>query len=144
MVYGLFFSGCASVVPVAADLVPVRLPDGHVIRAELVTTPRQQARGLMYRTELPEDQGMLFVFAGDETQTIWMKHMQIPLDLVFLGPNRAIRTIYLSAPPADPAAADAEIPRYTAPAHYVLELPAGTGRRHGLDVGRVLEFEPTR
>ena len=144
MVYGLLFSGCASVARVSADLVPVRLPDGHVIRAELAITRPQQARGLMYRAELPEDRGMLFVFTGDETQTIWMKHMRIPLDLVFLGPDRAIRAVYPSIPPARPWDADAEIPRYTAPARYVLELPAGTGHRHGLDVGRVLEFQPAR
>src|SRR5262249_46661379 len=56
----------------------------HVFSVELAVTDAERARGLMFRRELPEGQGMLFDFGRDQDIAMWMKNTFIPLDMVFI------------------------------------------------------------
>ena len=56
----------------------------HIFGVEMAVTPEEQARGLMFRRELPEKQGMLFDFGREQPTSFWMKNTYIPLDMIFI------------------------------------------------------------
>ncbi|HET7268850.1 MAG TPA: DUF192 domain-containing protein [Oleiagrimonas sp.] len=113
--------------------------DGHEFSIELATTPAMRARGLMERTHLAPDHGMLFVFSHQAPKTFWMKNTLIPLDILFFDKHRKLVSMQLNAPPckADPC------PTYPSnkPALYVLELAAGTAIRIGANVGDTMTIK---
>ena len=104
----------------------------HTINIEIVDSPRKRAQGLMYRTSLEQNTGMLFVFPHEQQQTFWMKNTLIPLDIIFINKNLEITEIVTANPCyKDPCT------RYTSyfPAQYVLELNAGFSQRNNLSQG---------
>jgi len=121
--------------------MPVTLPNGNVIRAELATSPADQQRGLMYRTTLAADRGMLFVFSEPAQRPFWMYHTLIPLDIIWLDANRTIVFISHNTPPC-PSETAAECPNYGGDhlAQFVLEIPGGAAAGYGLKVGDRLRF----
>ncbi|KRE96504.1 hypothetical protein ASG87_16035 [Frateuria sp. Soil773] len=112
---------------------------GHTFSIELATDDASRAQGLMFRTELAADRGMLFVFPYTDQQAFWMKNTLIPLDMLYFDDRRALVSMQLDVPPckADPCATYPS----NAPARYVLELPAGTVARIGAQPGDVLEVK---
>src|SRR5574344_908996 len=79
--------------------IPLTLPNGKVLRVELAVTDQERALGLMYRRSLPDDYGMLFVFDRVDYHSFWMKNTYLPLDLVWIGPDRRIVEIQQGVPP---------------------------------------------
>jgi uncharacterized membrane protein (UPF0127 family) len=137
----LLFTACASTPPRAdVDITArkVTLPDGVVIAAEVKITPQQQAYGMMFRTELPHDRGMLFVNAEPQTGAYWMKNCNLPLDIIFMDFTRKVVEIAANAPPCreDPCPNFGGHARY----QYVLELNGGDAAKHGVKEGARLEF----
>jgi Uncharacterized ACR, COG1430 len=68
----------------AVELEPLEIVSKsgvHTFGVEMATTPEEQAKGLMYRRELPEGQGMLFDFHREQPAAFWMKNTYIPLDI---------------------------------------------------------------
>jgi len=65
----------------------------RALRVEVARTEAEQARGLMYRTALPEDGGMLFPSDREEPRSFWMKNTAIPLDLIFIRADGSIARI---------------------------------------------------
>lgn len=119
----------------------VVLPGGAEIEAELAVSPEDQARGMMFRTEVPPDTGMLFVGNRAAPRSFWMYQCLVPLDMVWLDGARRIVEIVREAPPCradDPQ----RCPSYGGNANsvYVLELAAGQAVARGLQVGDQLEF----
>lgn len=70
----------------------------EVINAEVATTPTSQQLGLMYRKELPMNQGMLFVFSDKAGHCFWMKNTLIPLSIAFLDDDGKIINIEEMSP----------------------------------------------
>lgn len=109
---------------------------GQRFSIELATDDAARAHGLMQRTSLAPDHGMLFAFAASAPQAFWMKNTLIPLDILYFDDAKKLVSMQLDVPPckADPC------PIYpsNAPARYVLELAAGTARRIGVRPGDVL------
>jgi uncharacterized membrane protein (UPF0127 family) len=66
---------------------------------ELATTEQQREQGLMYRTRMAADAGMLFIYPGEQPIAMWMKNTYIPLDMVFIGADGTIRNIQERAVP---------------------------------------------
>ena len=117
------------------------LPDGDRITAELAMTPEQQARGMMFRSHLAEDRGMLFVGARASPRSFWMYQCLIPLDIIWLDGAKRIVEIVREAPPCrerDPQ----RCPSYGGNVNsvYVLELAAGQAAGRGLELGDALAF----
>jgi uncharacterized membrane protein (UPF0127 family) len=106
---------------------------GVNVYADLADTPRKQADGLMWRLQLNESEGMLFVFGGEESVSVWMKNMLIPIDVVFISSDMKIITVHTSVPPCpqDPCTSYAS----SKPAKYALEVSAGFCERHGVQPG---------
>jgi len=112
---------------------------GHRFSVELATNDESRQRGLMMRTTLAADHGMLFAFPVIGPQGFWMKNTLIPLDILYFNEDRKLVSVQQDVSPctADPC------PVYpsAAPAIYVLELPAGTARRMGFKAGDVLKID---
>ena len=106
---------------------------------EIADTPEKRAQGLMFREELPEGQGMLFVFEREGVYKFWMKDTLIPLDIIWLDSEGEVVFIKDSAQPCGP-----DVCEYINPekqAKYVLELKAGTAEGLGLKPGDKFSFE---
>lgn len=100
------------------------------VTVELALTPEEQTRGLMFRTELDEDAGMLFVFDRDKERSFWMSNTPIPLDIIYIRSDATIVSIAANTVPYS----ERSIPS-RGPARYVLEVPGGWAKRHGVKPG---------
>ncbi len=102
----------------------------HRYLVEVAATPEQQARGMMFRTEMARDTGMIFPFDPPRPAAFWMRNTFISLDLVFIGTDGRVRGI---APRAAPLS-ESLIPS-DGPVAAVLELKGGEAERIGLRKG---------
>jgi uncharacterized protein len=102
----------------------------HVFQTEVMKTPEQRSKGLMFRQFMPEDRGMLFDFDREEPVAMWMRNTYIPLDMLFIRANGVIHRIHERAQPLD----ETTIPA-GAPVRYVLEINGGVATKLGLKAG---------
>jgi len=125
--------GASATLPV----VPVRFvdPRGPQVEAEIVRTLHDTSRGLMYRTHLDEDRGMLFDLRVREDHKFWMHNTCVPLDLLFIDFDGLIVGIVESAPTLNDASRGVGCP-----SRWVLEVNAGWSRRHGVRAGQRVEL----
>lgn len=100
------------------------------LNIEIADNDYERETGLMYRTKLEENQGMLFVFPKEEPRGFYMKNTHIPLDLIFMDSDKQIVSITRNAEPGK-----LETIPSGAPAQYVLEVKAGLAAQWGLKVG---------
>jgi uncharacterized protein len=108
---------------------------GHELTIELATTPEARSCGLSLRDSLPENRGMLFVYAEPEILTFWMKNTRIPLSIAFIEAAGRIVSIQKMNPfPLTTVYAS------PVPALYALEVNQGWFEENGLGVGDVVEF----
>lgn len=125
-------------VPACAAKGPYVELKGQRYSIELAEDDASRAQGLMERTQMAADHGMLFVFDDDAPRAFWMKNTKIPLDMLFFDAERHLVSVQHDVPPcvADPC------PAYSsgAPARYVLELNSGHARRLGLTPGDELRI----
>ena len=122
-------------------LATIQTPDGFTIFAELAITPAQRTKGLMYRTHLAPDQGMLFTFAEPGSWTFWMKNTKMALDILWLDEKGTIVHIQHTAQIC--TRDDNLCPRYrsTTPAVSVLELGQGQAKKLNLTKGKKLKIK---
>ncbi len=92
-------------------------------RAEVADSEAKRQHGLMFRKNLKQDEGMLFIFPIADTYAFWMKNTLIPLDIIWINENREIVFIKKDAQPCKNLACDNIIP--TAKALYVFEINSG-------------------
>jgi hypothetical protein len=117
------------------DLIPLRI-GGEELLVEVVETPERMRAGLMFRRNLPENQGMLFVYREPTRITLWMKNTYIPLSAAFLDEEGRIINIARRMEPHDETTRHAA----AAPAMFALEVNAGWFERHGIGPGDRLEL----
>ena len=101
------------------------------VRIEVADDANEMARGLMGRTALAEDAGMLFAYPEERELSFWMKDTLIPLSIAFMDSEGRIVDIQ------DMEALDDEPPHYTSagPAQYALEVNEGFFDERGVEVG---------
>ena len=111
---------------------------GHRYTIEVAADNASREHGLMDRTQMDADHGMLFVFDDDAPRAFWMKNTKIPLDMLFFDADNRLVSIQHDVPPcvADPCAAYSS----GAPARYVLELNGGEAAKLGLTSGDRIEI----
>jgi uncharacterized membrane protein (UPF0127 family) len=102
----------------------------HDIAIEVAETPEEMARGLMFRTHLPDDQGMLFQYPAPQEVTMWMRSTYIPLDVVFIRADGVVHRIATRTEPLSERLIASE-----GPVTGVLELAGGAAERLGLKPG---------
>ncbi len=117
----------------AAELQPLEIASRsgvHSFVVEMAVTPDEQAKGLMFRRELPEGQGMLFDFHREQPATFWMKNTYVSLDMIFIrGDGRILRIAENTVP-----LSEALVPS-GGPVRAVLEVVAGTAKKFGIAPG---------
>lgn len=107
----------------------------HDFSVEVARSSFEQAKGLMFRTRLGPDEGMLFPFDPPRPVSFWMKNTVIPLDMVFIGADRRILNIDANAVPYS------ENPRSSqGDAAAVLELPGGRAGQLGIMPGDKVDW----
>jgi len=120
----------ATAPPARAQPPVVELGAGmHLIHAALAADDRSRMRGLMFRTSLGPNEGMLFVFDESTTHCMWMKNTLVPLSVAFLDESAHIINVADMAP-------QTETPHCaTQPARYALEMRRGWFSERGLGPG---------
>lgn len=101
------------------------------VDVEVVDTPSQRARGLMYRESLAENEGMLFVFEKSDKYSFWMKNTYIPLDIIWIDEEKVVHIEHALPCTKDPCISY----KTDRAAKYVLEVNAGFVEKNGVVVG---------
>lgn len=119
--------------------VGVRL-QGERFLVEVAEHPAQQQLGLMHRSRLAPNAGMLFIFEPPQPVEFWMKDVRFSLDILYFDATGRLAEILADTPPC----ATPNCPGYPSKAEvrYVLEVNAGTAARLGLRPGTRLQIEP--
>lgn len=127
---GLFASSSWSQNAPQLDLPKVTLKAGmHLIQAQVASTPEQRATGLMFRAEMPANEGMLFVFEEPAGQCFWMKNTLLPLTAAFVADDGTIVNLADMKPKTLDSHCSAK------PVRYVLEMNQGWFAKRGLQAG---------
>lgn len=129
----------ASVHPVSGlEIIPLTVTSGetvHRFRVELAASPEAQQRGLMFRTELGDQEGMIFPSDPPQVRGFWMKNTPLPLDIIYVGEDGRILNIHAMTTP------------YSLDSLYslgiasgVLELRGGRAEELGIAKGDLVEW----
>ncbi|MBY8337165.1 DUF192 domain-containing protein [Alteriqipengyuania sp. NZ-12B] len=119
------------------EIVPVTISTDkgeHRFAAEVAATQEEQARGLMFRTQLGPDEAMIFPRQGD-VASFWMKNTPLPLDIIFIGQDRKIINIAAETTPYSLNSVSA-----LGPTSAVLEIPGGRAAELGIGPGDAVEW----
>ena len=144
IVVGAFclLSGCATLLPPASDgSASSGLPTGvvriseHEFWVEIADTNASRTRGLMDRTALADDSGMLFIFDRPANLSFWMLNTSIPLDIAFIREDMTVSSIDTMTPFSLESHLSIE------PVPFALEVPAGEFSRRGIEAGDEVVFE---
>ena len=121
--------------PPPGSVIPLTV-GGQTVKVEVAATNPQRERGLMGRTSISDNEGMLFVYKEDQPGLwYWMKDTPTPLSIAFIGSDKRIINM------ADMQPMDDKTHYTTAtPCRYVLELNMGWFARHGVKPGDQVEF----
>jgi uncharacterized membrane protein (UPF0127 family) len=136
--------GCSSRDGAATDLETLEtkaltMPDGEIVRAEVMISPASQQRGMMFRGALPAGRGMLFWHKEVQPHSYWMYNVKVPLDIVFMDSRHRVLGV-ANAPPCTTRASDC--PQYGGipGTKFVLELNGGDARKYGVEPGKTIAF----
>ncbi len=113
----------------------VILPDGTALKIELAKTQEETERGLMFRENLGQNEGMLFIFPKEDIRFFWMKNTLIDLDMIFIDSTGLIKDIAENVPHSYIGAPEEEIAMAAGFGKYVLEVNSGFAAKHNLKQG---------
>ncbi len=121
------------------EIIPVTVISDtgrHLFRSEVAATAAQQQRGLMFRTEMADDEGMIFPYEHDPRQvSFWMRNTLISLDIIYIGTDRKILNIAENAVPYS----EQSLPS-AGPVSAVLEINGGLSAELGIGPGDAVEW----
>jgi uncharacterized protein len=127
----LTLSGCADAAPADPTRLTIKSADGdYEFNIEIAETNQTRQRGLMFRTELAPDAGMLFDFFDEAERSFWMQNTVISLDLLFIKADGTIARVHPDAVPRDLT----PIPSGE-PVRFVFEIPGGRAAELGIVAG---------
>jgi uncharacterized membrane protein (UPF0127 family) len=125
---------------------------GERFTLEIVADDVSRTRGLMGRTDIPADGGMLFVFPRSRSRSFWMADCLVDMDVIFLdAQGRVTATHRMKVEPPrrsdeTPRAYERRLPGYSSgyPAQFAIELRAGTIERLDIGIDRKIELDLPR
>lgn len=135
-------AGAAALSPAGLPLVPLTINSAgkrHAFTVEVARTAQEQAQGLMFRTELAPDAGMIFPFPTLKPASFWMKNTVISLDIIFVRADGSIESIAANTVPYSLDAVSSN-----EPVAAVLELAAGRAAELGIKPGDVVKWQTER
>lgn len=109
----------------------------NTFNVEIANTPEKKMKGLMFRSSLDNDRGMIFPFEEEAEKRFWMKDTLIPLDMVFINKEKVIVNITTATPCKEMPCMNYES---GAPAMYVLEINAGETAKRNIKIGDKIEI----
>jgi len=133
-----------SLIPLSPAAQATPLPTAQIsvggtkVNVEIAATDSSRSQGLMHRRELPDDQGMLFVFPTLDNYCFWMKNTPLPLTIAFIDEEGVI----LNLADMTPYSEEAHCPAW--PIGYALEMKRGWFASHGISPGATLGGLPKR
>jgi uncharacterized membrane protein (UPF0127 family) len=116
-----------------APLIIETVTGAHRFSVELALSGPERERGLMFRENMGEDEGMLFFFPRDEAISMWMKNTKLALDMIFINADGTVAQIAENTAPQSLAIISSH-----APVRAVLEVRAGTARRLKAEPGNLV------
>ena len=119
-----------------ANLSVISAEDTHHFIVELAKTPTEKRQGLMYRSSLPIDQGMLFLFKKPKKLTMWMKNTNIPLDMLFISSDGKVDQVTPNTTPHSLSYISSK-----SPVIAVLEINAGLSEKYGIKAGDRIQID---
>ena len=105
-------------------------------KVEVADTEEKQTQGLMHRTSMRNDQGMLFIMEEEEIHSFWVDEIYIPLDVVFIDVNKEVVFIAKGTEPKSQ-----EPIRSLSPSQYILQIKAGIADKEDIKVGDRVNWE---
>jgi uncharacterized membrane protein (UPF0127 family) len=126
----------------AQDGQPQRLPTTTLgagmynIKVEVAQTQQEHATGLMWRTTMPANEGMLFIFPRAGQQCFWMKNTLLPLSIAFIDDSGRIVNLDEMQPKTENPHCS------TQPVRFVLEMNKGWFKKHGFKPGDQIKGAP--
>lgn len=122
--------GKPMILPVDETRLEIETADGvRRFSIEIADTDSERSAGLMFRDEMADDHGMLFVFEQTRRLSFWMQNTPMPLDLIFIGEDGRIVSIRWGQPFSTASISP------LSPGRFVLELKAGTAQEAGIKEG---------
>lgn len=106
------------------------------IDVEVATGIEEQRQGLMFRSHMEENNGMLFVYPNQSRLTFWMKNTLIPLDIIFIDSKGIIDTIYRKTTPHSESSLPAR-----RNVQFVVEVNGGFSDKFGIKEGDLIEYQ---
>ncbi len=130
LAFFLLLLSVATSFPQEREKAVIRLAiKGKTLKVEVAQTAPEKAQGLMFRDNLGQEQGMLFVYEREEILSFWMKNTRIPLSIAFIDQQGRIVDIQDMEPFSLRTRVSAR------PAQYALEVNQGWFKKNGIDVG---------
>ena len=122
---------CASFAQSEHNVLSIVTASGtHDFNVDIMRTPAELEKGLMFRKSIPADYGMLFDFQHEQNVMFWMKNTYIPLDMIFMDKSGKVVGIIANAEPLSE-----QILQVGVPTDAVLEVRGGTAAALGLKTG---------
>ncbi len=116
------------------DQLQIRTANGQTaFSVEVADDEGERAKGLMFRTRMPPDHGMIFVYPDARPVAFWMHNTPLPLDMLFAGADGRVRSVHAMAQPYD----DTPIPGGES-IQYVVEINGGLAKELGITPGAAL------
>ncbi|MGB7372963.1 DUF192 domain-containing protein [Pontixanthobacter sp.] len=120
------------------NIIPLTVTSGntrHEFQVEVAASDADQAKGLMFRTQLGPDEGMIFPRTPPDIASFWMKNTPLPLDIIFVGTDGRILNIAANTVPysLDPV-------RSAGMTGTVLEIAGGRAEELGITAGDLVEY----
>lgn len=137
----LFLTGCSQPEITSGQTLPVSAKtqiNNQIIELEVAKTPKEKATGLMYRTSLESNRGMLFEFKPAQKLNFWMKNCKIPLDMIFLR-DEVVETVSADNPPCTTNPCPNYAPNK--PIDRVIELQSGRAAELNIKAGDRIKIE---
>ena len=134
ILFGALLALCAAPLYAQSPLPEIPLSiKGHKLTAEVAATDDTRSTGLMHRRMMPENRGMLFVFAYSQPQSFWMMNTYLPLSIAFIDEQGVIVNI------ADMKPLTTNPHPSARPAKYALEMNQGWFAKRGIKAGAHVE-----
>lgn len=120
------------------EVIPLTIDTGeavHQFRVELAASAQAQTQGLMFRTEMGDDEGMLFPSGEPRFRSFWMRNTPLPLDLIFIAEDHTVKNIAAMAEPYSLESIPSD-----GPVIAVLELIGGRAEQLGIEPGHTVKW----